>query len=204
MDKICGIYKITSPSGKIYIGQSRNINLRIKDYINARCKLQQKLYHSILKYGWELHTFEIIYECQESELNDLESHYIKFYDSFNTEYGMNLTTGGEHYKMSDETKLKIGAASKLRICSEETKKRLSQNSARAFLGKRHSDETKEKLRIKHIGKKLTEEHKQKLSNSHKGYVATEEQKLKMGVSQKLRWKKLKDNLYINSITKNSG
>ena len=51
MDRICGIYKITSPSGKIYIGQSKDINLRIIYYKNARCKCQQKLYYSILKYG---------------------------------------------------------------------------------------------------------------------------------------------------------
>lgn len=32
MDKICGIYKITSPSSKIYIGQSKNISKRYKTY----------------------------------------------------------------------------------------------------------------------------------------------------------------------------
>ena len=153
MDRICGIYKITSPSGKIYIGQSKDINLRIIYYKNARCKCQQKLYYSILKYGWDVHKFEIIHKCQELELNDLEAYYIKIYDSFNTEHGLNLTTGGNHYKMSDETKLKIGAASRLRVCSEETRKKLSENSAKAFLGKHHSEEAKEKLRIKHIGKK---------------------------------------------------
>jgi group I intron endonuclease len=180
MNKICGIYKITSPTGKIYIGQSANIKSRITNYKNARCKCQQKLYHSIIKYGWDIHIFELIHECQESELNDLEAYYIKLYDTFNTEHGLNLTTGGDHYKMSDETKLKIGAASKLRVCSEETRKKLSENSSRSFLGKHHSEESKEKLRITHIGKKLTKEHRQKLSDSHKGYKATEEQKRKIG------------------------
>ena len=42
MNKICGIYKITSPTGKIYIGQSANIKSRITNYKNARCKCQQK------------------------------------------------------------------------------------------------------------------------------------------------------------------
>jgi hypothetical protein len=31
---IVGIYKITSPSGKVYIGQSINIERRIKEYKN--------------------------------------------------------------------------------------------------------------------------------------------------------------------------
>ena len=180
MIKICGIYKITSPTEKIYIGQSANIKSRITDYKNARCKCQQKLYGSIIKHGWDTHIFELIHECQEFELNYLEAYYIKLYDTFNTEHGMNLTSGGDHYKMSNETKLKIGAASKLRVCSEETRKKLSENSSRSFLGKHHSEESKEKLRTAHIGKKLTEEHIQNLSDSHKGYRATEEQKQKMG------------------------
>lgn len=33
-----GIYKITSPTGKIYIGQSKNIPDRIKRYKGLRCK----------------------------------------------------------------------------------------------------------------------------------------------------------------------
>ena len=32
---IMGIYKITSPSGKIYIGSSKNINKRWKDYLKS-------------------------------------------------------------------------------------------------------------------------------------------------------------------------
>lgn len=154
MNKICGIYKITSPSGKIYIGQSKDVNARLQYYKNSRCKCQQKLYHSIIKYRWNTHTFEIIVECLESELNDLEAYYIKQFNTFNTKHGLNLTTGGNHYKMSDETKLKIGAASKVRICTEETRIKLSQNSAKAFFGKHHTDESKEKLRIKHLGKNL--------------------------------------------------
>ena len=39
-----GIYKITNPSGKIYIGQSVNIDNRISSYKNLKCKNQTKLY----------------------------------------------------------------------------------------------------------------------------------------------------------------
>jgi hypothetical protein len=35
---ICGIYKITSPSGKIYIGESENIPNRIYYYKIVSCK----------------------------------------------------------------------------------------------------------------------------------------------------------------------
>ena len=72
MEKICGIYKITSPTGKIYIGQSRDILKRIKYYNKQYCKCQTKLYHSIKKHGWNTHVFEIIHKCCESELNELD------------------------------------------------------------------------------------------------------------------------------------
>jgi group I intron endonuclease len=95
MEKICGIYKITSPTGKIYIGQSKDINKRIEPYKNARCKNQTKLYNSIIKYGWNSHVLNVIHTCCESKLNELEYYYIKEYDSFNTEHGLNLTSGGD-------------------------------------------------------------------------------------------------------------
>jgi predicted GIY-YIG superfamily endonuclease len=46
------IYKITSPSEKVYIGQSRNIQRRVKNYKRIDCKQQTILYNSINKYGW--------------------------------------------------------------------------------------------------------------------------------------------------------
>jgi len=107
MNKICGIYKITSPSGKIYIGQSVNIERRIAKYKYCECKQQPKIYHSIMKYGWNAHIFEVIHISDSENLNDLEKYYIRLYDSFNTEHGMNLTDGGEGANVTNETKEKI-------------------------------------------------------------------------------------------------
>ncbi|HEC36627.1 hypothetical protein LCGC14_1312370 [marine sediment metagenome] len=50
-EKICGIYKITSPTKKIYIGQSIDINRRKIIYKNILCKLQRKIYNSLKKHG---------------------------------------------------------------------------------------------------------------------------------------------------------
>jgi hypothetical protein len=107
MNKICGIYKITSPSGGIYIGQSIDLINRKWAYASMKCRDQPRLYNSLKKYGWNNHNFEIIHKCSELELNELEKHYIKEYKTFNTEYGMNLTEGGSQYKISEETKQKI-------------------------------------------------------------------------------------------------
>jgi group I intron endonuclease len=62
MKKI-GIYKITSPSGKVYIGQAIDIERRWNQYRRLGCKNQSKLYASLNHYGFEAHTFEIIMEC---------------------------------------------------------------------------------------------------------------------------------------------
>jgi group I intron endonuclease len=60
-----GIYKITSPSGRIYIGQSINIKRRFKEYNSRLGKGQLLLNRSFLKYGVENHIFEIICFCEK-------------------------------------------------------------------------------------------------------------------------------------------
>jgi len=65
MNKKQGIYKITSPSGRVYIGQSVNIEKRFKKYVRLDCKEQTRLYRSFKKHGVENHMLEIIELCSE-------------------------------------------------------------------------------------------------------------------------------------------
>ena len=55
-----GIYKITSPSNKVYIGQSIDVENRLKRYKYFVSKKQTRLYYSILKYGYDNHTYEVL------------------------------------------------------------------------------------------------------------------------------------------------
>ena len=103
---IIGIYKITSPSGKIYIGQSSNIHERIKRYINLNCKPQIRLYNSLLKYGWDNHMFEIIEECNTNQLNERELYWGIKLDTLGIN-GLNLRLGNSNGLCSEETKRKI-------------------------------------------------------------------------------------------------
>ena len=89
------IYKITSPTGRIYIGQTTNLKLRVRDYKRNTCKLQTKLYASLRKYGFNQHKFEIIEKVELVSGNEREIHWIAFYKSFNTRKGMNMTSGGK-------------------------------------------------------------------------------------------------------------
>ena len=150
--KIIGIYKITSPHNKIYIGQSIDCLKRKHYYKNLKCKQQTKLYNSIKKYGWDKHYFEIVHQCSKDDLNELEIYYIELFQCFNNDFGLNLTTGGNHPNYSDETKEKMRSMK---------------------IGTKHKPETKNKMRISHLGNKYclgnlhSEATKKKMSDSHK-------------------------------------
>lgn len=107
-----GIYKIENPKGSTYIGQSKNVDERVSRYKKLQCcKFQLLLYRSFLKYGIENHKFDILErgDFTKEELNNLESKYIKQYNSFRkvNKLGMNLTTGGDYIEFDDSVKEKM-------------------------------------------------------------------------------------------------
>ena len=88
-----GIYKIENKiTNKIYIGQSTDIERRFQWHKNNSGKIDKDLYKDMAEYGIDNFSFDILEECQENELNCLESKYIDEFDSFYN--GYNLTTGG--------------------------------------------------------------------------------------------------------------
>ena len=165
-DALCGIYKITNNvNGKVYIGQSINIEARWKDHINT---LNRNISHSVLlqrawnKYGQENFSFEILELCSEDMLDDVEIKYIEFYDACRN--GYNIESGGNKNKcMSESTKQKL---------REKAKERLSDPTKNPMYDKHHTAKTKEKISISNKGRILSEEMKKKLSDvrmGHPGY-----------------------------------
>ncbi len=160
------IYKITSPSGKIYIGQTTNYSKRHNAYKNHKCKGQPKLFASIEKYGFINHTIEIIKECQVEDLNYYERYYQEYYESVLD--GLNLrytATTDKSGFMSEETKKKMSDSGKGKIITEEWKK----NLALVWLGRKHTEETKKKMSESAKGKEKTAEHIAKLPQNQKGF-----------------------------------
>ena len=162
-----GIYKITSPSKKIYIGQSVDIEKRFRSYKNlSHCKSQIKLYNSFLKYGVNNHIFEIVEECSIELLNDKERYYQDFYNVLNSGLNCLLTkTNDRSGKMSVESILKM--SSKL-IGNKRT------------LGLKRSDEQKISMSNRMKGKpawnkgvKRTDEDLIKISLNRKGKMLGE-------------------------------
>jgi len=101
-------------------------------------------------------------------------------------------------KHSKETIAKTIQRNRLRVCSNESKKRMSdakKGSKNSFYGKTHSDETKAKISHGNKGKRWSEEAKKKMSEYRKGKnvgkenpmygkVASEETKQKMREAKK--------------------
>ena len=87
-----GIYKVTNKiNGKVYIGQSVDIGRRWRQHMTAE---DDNYFHkAIQKYGVENFEWEVIEQCKKSELDERESYWIEYYDSFNK--GYNCTKGGD-------------------------------------------------------------------------------------------------------------
>ena len=150
-----GIYKITNKlNGKVYIGQSIDIDTRWRHHCNAKDNFA--IHNAIKKYGKENFKFEVLLECPVDMLNVWDRDMIALYDCISPK-GYNLTEGGGGCKCSEETRLKMSEVKKGRIsnrkgvpCSEETKIKISES----MKGKKHQP--------------LSAEHKRKISESHKG------------------------------------
>lgn len=124
------IYKITSPSGKVYIGQTiGSKEKRWKEHLEDahrtykdHCKVLNK---AIRKYGDDNFKVELVEECLDEELDDKEAEYITQYNS-QVPNGMNIKLGGSSGKHHEDTKKKISDSLKGRIVSTETREKLSQ------------------------------------------------------------------------------
>ena len=99
-----GIYKYTNKSnGKIYIGRSVDIARRKWEHLYKPSPYSY-FDQTIIKIGEDKFDFEIIEECQESELREKEKYWIKYYNCCvidNRGGGYNLTHGGEEYRSEE-------------------------------------------------------------------------------------------------------
>lgn len=116
------IYKITNTiNGKVYIGQTRhafncryggkgcegvyrvyNTHLKAK---NDGKSYNKHLLRSMEKYGVDNFTVEIIEQCKTlAKLDSREKYWIRFYKSYDPDYGYNVQLGGNTARLSNKRK----------------------------------------------------------------------------------------------------
>ncbi len=182
---IASIYKITAPNGKSYIGQNLpgvhaklkakpggvSLSLKIyglKDRMKQHCKNSSNctlLKRSIQKYGWDNMKVEVLLQCAQEQLNYYEQQMIKAYDTL-APNGLNCTTGGEAGKrLAIETRQNISKGLKGYYQDHE-------HPRKGLPGRKHTEETKQKLRISSKGRSqpLSEEQKMQRKQDAKGCV----------------------------------
>lgn len=201
-----GIYKITNPNGKIYIGQTIDYKRRLRYYKLLKCKEQPRVYNSLVKYGIENHKFKLIKECAKEELTQWERHFQELYDSVGKN-GLNCIlvatnefSGGHSEEskkkiseklkgrtFSPEHRAKIAEANRNRVISDETRYKLGNGNR----GKRQNEEWRLKGKVARTGLVRSEETKRKISEAMKGKAKSDEHKFKLSqkvVTEELRLK----------------
>jgi hypothetical protein len=160
-----GIYKIISPTRKVYIGQSIDIERRWREHKKIIKGKHTKFYHSLQKYGEKEHIFEILEECDVCDLSVKETFYkTQFINEFGWDNALFcfLVDGINGGYLCQETKDKI---------------------SNGLIGRKLSEETKLKISIAKTGHLCFKDDKwkKKIGDSNRGYKRTEETKTKMRI-----------------------
>jgi len=147
---ICGIYKITNiVNNKCYIGQSKNIHLRWNTHINFYKIVNNHFYNSVIKYGWDNFSFEVIKKTCNCilSLDIWERYFIKQFNATNSLFGYNITDGGSrgvitNQEIRDKKAISMKLAfSKIREANENNKVKDHYGDKNPMYGRKHSEKS---------------------------------------------------------------
>lgn len=174
---------------KVYIGQSKNIDARKNKHftlLRHNKHNNKHLQSAWNKYSEQNFVFEIIESFEYYDpniINEREIFWIKYYNSFDKNFGYNNTSGGDgikNYKHTEEAKKKISEASKKQKLSKEHKEAL----LKSITGRKKSEEELKKLSNAAKGRKISEWHKEQLRKGREAYEITDEVRKKISESRK--------------------
>ena len=158
-----GIYKITSPSGKFYIGSSKNIKKRWRSHRSelSRGKHANKaLQRAFNKYG-NL-DFEVIIICRFEDLLLYEQIAI---DGLLPDYNVLRVAGRlDGYRHSDETRRRLSESHKGRKLPPEQRAKIGKASREFFA---MNPEVVERIRLVHVGKVVSKETRHKMAEARR-------------------------------------
>jgi group I intron endonuclease len=186
-----GIYQIRNKvNGKVYIGQSINLEQRKKHHFSLLCHNKHYSYHlqrAFNQYGESNFIFSILEEVKDPLwLTVREQYWLDLKKASDPNYGYNIAScaeaffkGKHHTEISKEKsrlsnlgKVAWNKGLKTGPLSEEHKQKIriankGKSGTKGMKGKHHTTESKYKQSLAMIGKKkgpLSEEHKQKISD----------------------------------------
>jgi group I intron endonuclease len=214
----CGIYKITNlVNGKVYIGQSMELDIREGKHFGALRKNKHKnryLQRAFNKYGEENFIFEILLYCEEFELTYYEQELVNRLRPEDYNINRECVDSSKGVKRPPETGLKISKAlkgKKREPATEEAKQNMSvaqRKRNETFVPKPWTEEDRQKKsdqmkgdKNPMFGKHRSKETKEKLRNANLGKKRTEESKAKqsermMGIKRSEE-SKLKESQTVN-------
>ena len=135
-------------------------------------------HNTVNKYGYIIEF--VCVGIQEWYASELEVEQIALYGRYDLRQGtlVNFTDGGEGTsgrKFSEDALLRIGAASKTRVLSDDSRKKMSVSQK----GRKHTPETLTKLALLNTTRNQSQEQRDKVSKKLKGRIFSDETKQKL-------------------------
>lgn len=129
-----GVYKITNPKGRVYVGSSFDVEGRINNYKKGWAgRKQPRLFNSFLKYGIDNHEFTILEICEKPQTKNRERYWQEVYNTVGDE-GLNCVL--------------VESEGAPKIHSKTTKEKISETLTGRIMGP-PSDDTKNKISKSH-------------------------------------------------------
>ena len=166
-----------------YVGQTVRPEDRFKSHIILSENNDKSYFHKALrKYSLENWVYCVLEDnVLRANLNMREMDWIEYYDSYYSGYNLTLGGGGSVSRIcTEETKKKISAAKVGKPLSEQAKQRMRESrkgKPSPMQGKHHSEETKKRLSEiekgagnPFYGRHHSEETRKKISEYHKGLI----------------------------------
>lgn len=140
------IYKIISPSGKIYIGRTKNFNNRMNEHKQcAKKNSTNSIYKAIRKYGWDNMIKEIICEVASDISQIIEEEFIVAYETVKKGYNDTYNGGGgDVWKGNRDSDEYMEFVAKM--------KTINKGENNGMYGKKHTEKSIEKLKQKAKGR----------------------------------------------------
>lgn len=179
------VYMHISPNKKIYIGITKQSpKNRFQNGLGYR--KSPYFWKAINKYGWEKFEHKILFEnLSKKDAEQKEIELIAEYKSNDRQYGYNIANGGNCKEtISEETREKIR---KSRIGKKAT---LESRVKMSISQKNISLESRLKKSISHIGKKHSQETKDKIGKAHKNKINSKESIEKMILAKSSKSKEI--------------